>query len=121
MIIAKKHLDDINEIVAGDKCFLKEIFHPDRDAISTGYSLAYAYINAGGKTLDHFLEQSETYFILSGDGVMHIDGHAFSVYAGSSFLVPPKSHQWIENAGKTKLEFLVIVDPPWQKEDEVIS
>ncbi|MBL6964657.1 MAG: cupin domain-containing protein [Bacteroidetes bacterium] len=115
-----KHLDQIHEIVAGDKCFLKEIFHPDKDDIDIGYSLASAYIHAGGKTLNHFLDQSETYYIISGKGRMHIDDHSFDVKAGSSYYVPPKSHQWLENTGDSKIEFLVIVDPPWRKKGEVI-
>ncbi|MBT3424600.1 MAG: cupin domain-containing protein [Bacteroidetes bacterium] len=120
MLIPKKQLEQIQEIVAGDKCFLREIFHPDRDDVPTKHSLAHAYIEAGGATLDHYIEQSETYYIINGSAIMHIDQETFDIHAGSSFIVPPKSHQWIENRGDDKLEFLVIVDPPWQKEDEVV-
>jgi mannose-6-phosphate isomerase-like protein (cupin superfamily) len=120
MKIPRKQLGQISEIVAGDACYLREIFHPDRDDVPSNHSLAHAYIHAGGKTLDHFLEQSETYFIISGTGRMHIDHETFDIESGSSYIVPPGSHQWVENTGNEKLEFLVIVDPPWRKEDETV-
>jgi len=115
-----KQLDNIQEIIAGDKCYLKEIFHPERDDVKTGYSLAYAYIKAGGKTINHCLKQSETYFIIAGEGIMHLNSESFEVRAGCSYYVPPDCSQWLENTSDKKLEFLVIVDPPWQKEDEKI-
>jgi len=116
-----KHLDNIEEIVAGDNCFLKEIFHPDRDEVKTNYSLAFAFVEPQGRTLNHCLKQSETYFIIAGIGRMHIDNDVFEVREGSSFYVAPFQNQWIENIGNDKLEFLVIVDPPWKKEDERIT
>lgn len=120
-IIAKKELINIKEIVAGDKCYLKEIFHPDRDDVKINYSLAYAYVNPNGKTLSHFILQSENYYIISGKGIMHIDDESFEIESGSSYIVPPKSTQWIENVGNEKLEFLVIVEPAWQQEDEFVN
>lgn len=115
-----KHLDNIKQIIAGDKCFLKEIFHPDRDELNTNYSLAFAYIEHNGKTINHCLKQTETYFIISGQGIMHINNNPFEISAGSSYIVPENCSQWLENTGEGKLEFLVIVDPPWRKEDETI-
>ena len=116
-----KHIGQLNEFVAGDKCFLREVFHPDRDAVKTGFSLAYAYVKPGGRTLDHYLEQSETYYIISGKGMMYLDDGAFEVESGHSYYVPAFCRQWIKNVGTDKLEFLVIVDPPWDKEQEHIA
>jgi mannose-6-phosphate isomerase-like protein (cupin superfamily) len=116
-----KHITDIKEIIAGDRCFLREIFHPDRDAVKSSHSIAFAYIQARGRTRDHYLDkQSETYYILKGRGIMTVDEKKFPVEAGHSYYIPEKSHQWLENASEEKLEFLVIVDPPWQAEDEYL-
>jgi len=116
-----KHLRDIHEIIAGDQCYLKEIFHPERDQAEINFSLAWAYINAGGQTLDHYLLQSETYYIIKGKGIMTIDDQSFEVEPGLSYLVPPESHQSMKNTGGEVLEFLVIVAPPWNKESEFIT
>jgi len=115
-----KHISQITEIIAGDKCFLREIFHPERDLADINFSLAYAYIEVNGKTINHYLKQSETYYILQGEGLMHINDESFVVNKGSSYVVEPLSHQWIENTGTCRLEFLVIVDPAWKKQDEVV-
>jgi mannose-6-phosphate isomerase-like protein (cupin superfamily) len=119
--IVVKHINNIKEIIAGDQCFLKELFHPDHDQAEIKFSLAYAHIKPGGKTLDHYLEQSETYYIISGEGNMHIEDHEFIVQPGNVYCVPPYKSQWIQNTGNTKLEFLVIVDPAWNKEKEYIK
>ncbi len=118
--IQLKHIRDLKQIVAGDKCFLREIFHPQRDESPEGYSLAYAYVEGGGRTVRHYLNQVENYYILEGTGKMHIDDEEFHVEKGHSFLVPARSVQWIENTGKDRLEFLVIVSPPWTREDEFV-
>jgi len=116
-----KHIEDLNEIIAGDKCFLRELFHPDRDKIKTNFSLAYAHIKPGGKSVEHFLDkQSETYYIISGYGTMFIDGMSFKVKAGNSYYIPAGCRQWLVNEGDAIIDFLVIVDPPWRKEDEII-
>lgn len=118
--IAYKILDKIPQIVAGDKCYLKEIFHPDRDKVFTNHSLAWAFVEPGGKTLAHSLVQTETYLILKGTGKMHIDNEVFEAFAGASWVVVSNATQWIENTGKDRLEFIVVVDPPWQQADEAV-
>ena len=112
--------DDLESITAGDKCILTELFHPDKDPITTGYSLAYAFVEPGGSTLNHYLEQSETYYIIRGTGTMYLDGEAHRVQAGSTYYIPPRCQQWLKNDGDERIEFLVMVDPPWTAEGEVI-
>lgn len=115
-----KHLQDIPQIVAGDQCLLQQLFHPNSDPVKTHYSLAYAYLEPGGRTLNHKLEQSETYYIIAGTGTMYLDGEPHSVKTGSSYYIPPQCEQWLQNEGETRLEFLVIVDPPWTADEETI-
>ncbi len=115
-----RHINDIEAIIAGDHCFLKEIFHPGRNPVNTHHSLAYAWIDPQGKTLDHYLKQSETYYIVSGKGVMYIDHQPVEVCSGSSYYIPPECSQYLVNTGDEPLCFLVIVDPPWRKEDEFV-
>lgn len=116
-----KHLSTIPQIIAGDGCFLQELFHPGRDPVSLGYSLAYAYVEPGGRTFDHYLEQSEVYFVIAGSGVMYLDGTPHEVTAGSSYYIPPRCNQYLVNTGAASFEFICIVDPPWSAEGETVE
>jgi mannose-6-phosphate isomerase-like protein (cupin superfamily) len=111
----------IEPFVAGDGCVLRELLHPERHPVAQGYSLAHAYVEPGGRTADHYLEQSEVYYILSGQGTMFLDGVAHPVAAGSYFYIPGRMSQWLRNDGDGRIEFLCIVDPPWSSQGETIS
>lgn len=115
-----KRLESIPEIVAGDGCFLREIFHPDRDPVAIGHSLAHARVEPGGRTLEHWLGQSEIYYVIAGSATMYLDGVAHAVAAGSSYYIPSGCRQYLVNAGPERFEFLCIVDPPWSAEQEVV-
>jgi mannose-6-phosphate isomerase-like protein (cupin superfamily) len=105
-------------IQAIDNSRLREIVHPERDAVGIRYSLAHAVIGPGEASLRHRLTSSEVYYVLYGWGVMHVDDEAAAVHAGHAIYVPPGALQWIENSGATELAFLCIVDPAWREEDE---
>lgn len=66
------------------------------------------------------IKASETYVVLSGEAVIHIDGESVSLEAGSCAVVPPGAEQFIVNRGQKKLEFLCIVTPPWSAGDEEV-
>ena len=51
---------------------------------------------------------------------MYLDGEAYPVREGSSYYIPPKCNQWLQNDGDTRIEFLVIVNPPWREDTETI-
>jgi mannose-6-phosphate isomerase-like protein (cupin superfamily) len=115
-----RNLSDCTEFTAGDNCILREIFHPDKEPLALGYSLAHAVVKPNDTTWLHRLKTSEVYFILEGEGIMHINGESFSVTSGSTVYIPPLASQNITNSGKTDLKFICIVDPAWKKEDEEI-
>jgi mannose-6-phosphate isomerase-like protein (cupin superfamily) len=116
-----KNLKDIQSFIAGDKSILKEILHPKNDDIKQDFSLAYAVVKVGEKTIPHRLKNSvEVYFILKGSGIMHIDKEKRRVNQFDAIYIPPNSIQWIENIGNEDLEFICIVSPPWSKNNEEI-
>ena len=115
-----RELKDCGEFIAGDNCILREILHPDKDVLALRYSLAHAVVKPGDTTWIHRLRTSEVYFILHGEGIMHIDDESAPVHAGSTVSIPPMARQSITNSGKTDLAFLCIVDPAWRKEDEEV-
>jgi mannose-6-phosphate isomerase-like protein (cupin superfamily) len=108
------------EFIAGDNCTLREILHPDKADLALRYSLAHAVVRPGDTTWRHCLAASEVYYILEGQGIMHIDDESAPVRPGSTVYIPPRAVQCITNSGDTDLVFLCIVDPAWRKEDEAV-
>ncbi len=115
-----KALKDCEEFTAGDNTILRELLHPDKAALALRYSLAHATLKPGLKSLKHSLKTSEVYYILEGEGEMHIDAEREIVFPGQAIYIPPYSIQYIENTGNIDLVFICIVDPAWREEDEII-
>lgn len=115
-----RNLNSCKEIVAGDNTTLREILNPLKDELSLKYSLAHAIVKPGKTTLMHKIRGSEVYYILQGQGVMHIGNESEKICKGQAVYIPPMAAQSIENTGKEDLVFLCIVDPAWKKENEEI-
>jgi mannose-6-phosphate isomerase-like protein (cupin superfamily) len=95
------------------------LLHPEREGLNLPYSLAYALLKPGTDSLPHVLkESSELYYILQGEGRMHIENESADVRAGQAVYIPPGSRQFLQNSGFEDLRFLCIVSPVWKKENE---
>jgi len=116
-----RDLKDCRKIIAGDRTILRELLHPDKAELKLRYSLAHATVLPGRKSAPHRLRTSEVYYILSGRGVMHIDGEQARVAPGQAIYIPPNARQFIAALGRTPLRFLCIVDPAWRKQDERVE
>ena len=114
MLVRK--LNEAVSFVAGDGSTLKEIIHPDKQAVKLRYSLAWATVKK--KTSPHILKYGEVYHIINGRGKLYIDDEVRDVVATDTVYIPPEAVQYIENTGESELEFLCIVDPAWQPEIE---
>lgn len=104
-----------------DRSILCELLHPDKvpGAAGLGCSIAHAVVPRGESTLPHVLERSvELYYILEGDGEMHIGDEQEHVRQGQIIFIPPNARQFIRNTGTGDLVFLCIVSPRWQSVDE---
>ncbi len=115
-----RELNECKEFVAGDNCLLREILHPEKQDLALRYSLAHAVVKPGDTTWAHRLTASEVYYIVEGEGIMHINNDDAPVKPGSTIYIPPRAIQSITNSGKSDLKFICIVDPAWRKEDEEI-
>lgn len=113
-----KDLKKCKEITAGDNSTMCELLNPLMEEINTRYRLAHARVKPGEKTYAHNLKGSEVYYILEGEGEIHIDNEKEDVFAGQAIYIPPNSVQRIKNIGMNDLIFLCIVDPAWKPEDE---
>ena len=114
------YLKDCPEFIAGDDSILREVLHPGKKDMQISYSLAHATVPTGKKTRLHRLRTSEVYYILAGQGLMHIDEESLEVGVRCAVYIPPNTKQSIENTGNSDLEFLCIVDPAWQQADEEV-
>ena len=113
-----KSLPACREITAIDGTKLRELLHPDRDPAAIRYSLAHAVVPPQIWSLLHLLRTTEVYYILSGRGIMEINGEQREVSPGDAVYVPPGGQQRIFAQGPEPLAFLCIVDPAWRAEDE---
>jgi mannose-6-phosphate isomerase-like protein (cupin superfamily) len=115
-----RSLLDCPEFVAGDGTLLRELLHPDKQPLQLRYSLAHAIVPVGQTSTPHTLKTSEVYYILTGQGEMHINDEVQTVQPGDAIYIPPDARQFIHNSGSEPLVFICIVDPAWRKEDETV-
>ena len=105
-------------LLANDGCRIFELLHPAKDAVSLPYSFVIAEVETGESSYRHRLRQTETYFILSGRGRMHVDGETCELGVGEVCVIPAEAEQWIDNIGDQRLRFVAVVSPPWRAEDD---
>ncbi len=113
-----KDLENCEEIIAADNTILREVLHPDKADIKVNYSLAHAKVKIGKASKLHKLSVSEVYYIIEGQGTMHIKNESSEVKANQAIYIPPNAIQYIENIGDSDLIFLALVNPAWQPEYE---
>jgi mannose-6-phosphate isomerase-like protein (cupin superfamily) len=116
-----RDLGECEEFLAGDRTILRELLHPGKHPLDLRYSLAHATLPPGGVSLRHRLSVSEVYYMLEGEGLMHIGEESQEVGPGQTVYIPPHEVQYIENIGKTDLKFLCIVDPAWRPSLEEVT
>jgi len=120
------HIRDIataEYFTSRDGCRLSELLHPKNDPdFSMDMSLCHCILGPGEATVPHHLaRQTEVYYILSGEGKMHIGAEEAKILPGQTVPVPPGAVQWIANTGTGDLIFLAICQPQWREADEVIG
>ncbi len=113
-------LKEREKFIAGDRTILRQLLHPDKADLAIRFSLAHATLKPGDRSTLHALKTSEVYFILEGEGEMHIDDEKEKVFPGQVVYIPPHARQYIRNTGIGELKFICIVDPAWREEDEEI-
>lgn len=116
-----KRAADIAGFIANDGCLIRELLHPAHGDCALDYSLALAEVAAHASTYRHRLAQPEVYFILEGEGDLHVDATVVRLKPGDTALIPAHAEQWIDNRGAGLLRFLAICNPPWRAEDDLRS
>ena len=72
-----------------------------------------------GDAREHFHRESwEIYFVLAGDGELHVDGEAVPLRAGTTVLVPPGSRH--RAVSSQDLQVLVIMSPATAEAGDIV-
>ena len=106
-----KKFQDCGEITAKDNSILRELLSGLNDSVDCRYSIAHAKVKVGKSCLPHALKTTEVYYIIKGNGMMHINDEIQEVGAQDTIYIPPNAVQFIENIGDEDLEIICIVDP----------
>ena len=81
-------------------------------------SLAYIVLPPGGRSAHHYHRVSaESYYILSGNAQMTIDGETVTLSSGQACLIKPPSDHEIINNGDVDVVFLAVCTPAWTPSD----
>ena len=119
MIIKK--IKDIDAFEGNEGTQIKQIISPIETNNAIRYSMAHCTISPGKNSRPHIMKTSEVYYILQGEGIMHVDSETEQVNQNDLIFVPPMSKQFLENNGERDLTVLCIVDPAWKQEDEILE
>jgi mannose-6-phosphate isomerase-like protein (cupin superfamily) len=90
---------------------------------SVKHSVAHVVIPPGKSSPAHFHKESEeTYYGISGKGIMQVDEQRFYLEPGLAVLIMPDEVHQIYNALEdTDLEFLTISAPAWTPNDSFVA
>ena len=114
-----KKIEEIDTFTGQEGTQIRQIFSPNETDNSIRYSIAHCTINPGQSSKPHTMKTSEMYYIMQGNGNMHIGEEQKKVKQNDVIFVPPMSKQFLENNGDVDLVALCIVDPAWRQEDEI--
>ena len=107
-------LDKENSFKSQDGTVIAEI------EINKDYSLAYGELQAKESNKQHTMTMKELYYILDGKGIITVNNSEHSIVKGDVIIIPENAVQKMTNTGRKKLKFLMIVNPPYDPEKEII-
>lgn len=108
---------DSEPFVTLDGSTIREIIHPSNTS-GAKQSIAEATLAPGHTTRKHVHKRSEEiYYILRGEGRMHLEGEEFSVRVNDAVRIPAGAEHYIENTGRVDVIFLCCSTPPYSDED----
>lgn len=75
---------------------------------TTDFTAGVTELEVGGWLGHHRHEPSEIYYVLSGEGVLSVDGQEHPVRAGTAAFIPSNSEHAIRNATNDRLRFFYV-------------
>ena len=96
------------EVFIEEGCFITESWNvPEDEAVS----IARARVAPATSTVNHVLDVDERYIIISGRGVIELDGISQTVSVGDIVVIPAGTPQRIHNVGHSDLVFYCVCTP----------
>ena len=93
-----------------------------RNSSARKQSLAEATIPVGGTVTLHYHKViEEFYYIVSGTGLMTIEGEEREVGPGDTVIIVPGQRHKIRNSGEVPLVLLACCSPEWTAEDNILA
>lgn len=112
---------DCTDYVADDHAVAKEFLSPRNSALRK-LSIASITIPPGVRVKKHYhLESEETYHIVAGAGIMHLDGEEAPMEPGQAVAIVPGQWHSIHNPHAEDLVMVVTCAPAWCPEDQVFE
>jgi len=116
-----RSIKNVSPYITKDGSEIFELFHPDNSTVKN-MSLAIARVARGKATIKHkHVKSQEIYYILKGNGRMHLEGESAIVNEGDCIFIPPGSVHWIENIGDEELIILCASHPAYSHEDTILQ
>jgi len=119
-MISKK-IENLDSFHGEEGSEIKQIFDPQNTSSGIRFSLAHIIIAPGKSSKLHKMKSAEVYFILDGNGIIHVGEESQKIEKNQSIYISPSSNQCLENTGQSNLKVLCIVDPAWKQDDEIIN
>ena len=97
-----------------------ELFSSLKGSVNTGYSMTLVTLAPGKGLALHSLKSTETIYVVSGGGMLKVDGEAIILRQGKAVYIPPDAKQSTLNNGQTELKFITIISPPYENSFETV-
>ena len=115
----KEQIDKPFESPLGEKVY-EMLGAPEEIGGAKHHSFSHVVIPSGCSSRPHYHPVAEeTYYILSGEGRMVVDGVQMRLVPGDALLIlPPEVHQIFNDAAED-LEFIAVCAPAWEPTNSV--
>lgn len=102
------------EFFTDERCYITELCNT---SFSPDGSLALARVESGTKTQLHSLSDTkEVYIVVDGEGLMEVDGEAFSIASGDQVVIPAGVSQCVTASERGDLRFYCLCTPRFSPE-----
>jgi mannose-6-phosphate isomerase-like protein (cupin superfamily) len=107
--------------VAPDQAVIRELA-AHRNSSIRNHSLAEAIIPVGGTVTEHYHKiTEEVYYLISGKGLMYLNGVEREVGPGDIVIIPPGTKHKLTNHGFLPIVMVVTCAPGWEAADQVLT
>jgi len=114
------NIDKVPAFTTKDGSEIRELL-AHRNSCIRHQSLAEARLKPGQQTAPHYhIRTEEIYYILAGQGEMHLGESVRMVGPGDAIAIPPGEIHTIINTGDIELKFLCCCAPAYEHEDTVM-